>query len=38
MEKGLMVTFKEKAIVYMVKNLETRDKIFRKLNYLISHN
>ena len=33
-----MVTYKEKAIVYIVKNAEVRDKIYRKLNYLINHN
>ena len=37
-DKGLMVTYKEKAIVYIVKNAEVRDKIYRKLNYLINHN
>ena len=36
-ETGLVVTFKEKPITYIVKDVDVRDRLFRKLNFLVNH-
>jgi len=35
-EKGFDVIYKEKAISYVVKSSEVRDKIYRKLSFLVN--
>jgi hypothetical protein len=36
-EKGVIIVFKEKTIEYLVESPEIRDKIYRKLNFLVGH-
>ena len=36
-EEGLIVQFRDKEITYLVRDSEVRDRMFRKLNFLVSH-
>ena len=37
LEKGLLVVYREKSIVYLVREGEVRDRIYRKLKFLVEH-
>lgn len=36
-EKGLTIVYKEKSIPYLLPKGEVRDKLYRKLNFLVNH-